>query len=138
MNSDDNVVVSAPTGAGKTAVFDMAIARFLTTDLEETLTLRVKDQPNQSSRSQISAKISSRRKMVYISPSKALCEERYEDWTRRLSSMNLGIEVASVTGDGDPGESFRELAACHLVLTTPEKVGCGSSLACDQVPQGQA
>jgi ATP-dependent DNA helicase HFM1/MER3 len=26
-NSDDNVIVSAPTGAGKTALFEMAMAR---------------------------------------------------------------------------------------------------------------
>jgi replicative superfamily II helicase len=31
---------------------------------------------------------------VYISPSKALCEERFEDWSNRLAAMNLGIEIA--------------------------------------------
>jgi replicative superfamily II helicase len=38
--------------------------------------------------------ISKRRKIVYISPSKALCEERFEDWSNRLAAMNLGIEIA--------------------------------------------
>jgi ATP-dependent DNA helicase HFM1/MER3 len=33
----------------------------------------------------------------------------------------LRLEVACVTGDGDPGEAFRDIAAAHLILTTPEK-----------------
>ena len=104
--SDDNAVVSAPTGSGKTAIFEMAIARFLNEDL------RASQAPF----------ISKARKIVYISPSKALCEERFYDWSKRLSRLNLGIEVAVVTGDGDPGLAYQDLKAAHLVLTTPEKL----------------
>jgi hypothetical protein len=107
--SDDNMVVSAPTGAGKTVVFEMAMARFFSTDLVAQNHLYHGRQ------------ISKHRKIVYVSPSKALCEERYEDWGRRLSGMNLGVEVSLITGDGDPSESFRDLASSHLILTTPEK-----------------
>ena len=66
-------------------------------------------------------KISKRRKIVYISPSKALCEERFNDWTHRWGETELGIEVALVTGDGDPREAFREVASAQVILTTPEK-----------------
>jgi len=109
--SDDNVVVSAPTGAGKTAVFEMAMARFFAVDLQTNIR-------NPAGRTQ---QISRDRKIVYVSPSKALCEERFEDWSVRLAAMNLGIKVVLVTGDGDPGESFRDLASGHVILTTPEK-----------------
>jgi hypothetical protein len=109
-HSDDNIVVSAPTGAGKTVVFEMAMARFFSVDLQANRSKQVKR-----------AHISKNRKMVYISPSKALCEERMDDWTTRLSAMSLGIEVALVTGDGNPSEAFRDIASAHLVLTTPEK-----------------
>lgn len=105
--SDDNVVLSAPTGAGKTVAFEMAIARFLDVDLQLSYT------SNNC--------ISKARKIVYLSPSKALCEERYKDWSCRLHSMNLGIETAIITGDGDPSDSFRDLVSAHLILTTPEK-----------------
>jgi ATP-dependent DNA helicase HFM1/MER3 len=56
-----------------------------------------------------------------MAPSKALCEERFNDWSMRLRSLNLGIQVSLITGDGDPGNAFRDLSASHLVVTTPEK-----------------
>ncbi len=108
--SDDNIVVSAPTGAGKTALFEMAMARFFTLNLQRQI--RKLDERQHVDKSQ---------KIVYVSPSKALCDERYEDWTTRLGSMNLGIQVALITGDGDPSASYKDLANANVVLTTPEK-----------------
>jgi DEAD/DEAH box helicase len=93
--SDDRIVVTAPTGAGKTVVFEMAIARFFDEDLKHFV-----------ERNSRYSKITKYRKIIYLSPNKALC---------------LGVEVAVVTGDGDPSESFREIANAHLVITTPEK-----------------
>jgi len=116
--SDDNVVVSAPTGSGKTAVFEMAMARFFTIDLQANQGRQAVDRLQQP---QHYPQISKHRKIVYIAPSKALCEERFADWSTRLAAMNLGIQVALVTGDGDPSEAFRDLTLAHLVLTTPEK-----------------
>jgi hypothetical protein len=110
VHSDDSIVVSAPTGAGKTALFEMAMARFFASDLRD-----------QSGQQYGNAKVTKRRKIVYIAPSKALCEERYEDWTRRLSDVNVGIHCAMITGDAEPGDSFREVAASDVILTTPEK-----------------
>jgi ATP-dependent DNA helicase HFM1/MER3 len=88
----------------------MAMGRFFAKDLESFCHRRG-----------TSSKISKSRKIVYLSPSKALCEERYKDWNTRLIGMDLGIVVAVVTGDGDPSESFRDIATSHLILTTPEK-----------------
>jgi hypothetical protein len=111
VNTNDTVVVSAPTGAGKTAVFEMAMARHLNVDLD---VLRLSNDWHQK-------QLPSCRKIVYISPSKALCEERYEDWSKRLSGLKLGIRTAMVTGDAEPGDAFRDIASSHLILTTPEK-----------------
>jgi DEAD/DEAH box helicase len=108
--SDAHVVVSAPTGAGKTAVFEQAVARFFSVDLQNSA--ETKGQPLQ---------VSKLRKIVYVSPSKALIEERYADWSKCLSGMGLGIEITVVTGDGDPTESFHDIASAHFILTTPEK-----------------
>ncbi len=109
-HTDNNLVVSAPTGAGKSTIFELAMARFFSMDL--------KVQRQQGV-------VSNARKIVYIAPSKALCEERYADWSRRLKKMNLGVEVALITGQDkrneDAANSFDELVAAHLIVTTPEK-----------------
>lgn len=103
--SDDNVVVSAPTGAGKTCIFEMAMGRLFTGASASSAS--VKDIPKS-------------RKIVYISPSKALCDERYNDWTKRLADIDPNIECAVVTGDASSA-SFQEVAGAHVILTTPEK-----------------
>jgi superfamily II RNA helicase len=107
-HSDDSIVVSAPTGAGKTALFEIAMARFFAADLAHHGRYGT-------------GQVSNQRKIVYVAPSKALCEERYEDWTRRLSDIDVGIQCAMITGDAEPGDSFRDVAAANVILTTPEK-----------------
>ena len=114
-DSDDNVVVSAPTGAGKSTIFEMAMARFLTIDLKS------QEQQGKPSNPTRSPRISKARKMVYIAPSKALCEERYRDWSQCFERMNLGLKVALITGSEDASEAFPNLIAAHLIVTTPEK-----------------
>jgi hypothetical protein len=127
--SDDNIVVSAPTGAGKctfnktyglallistcfckgkTALFEMAMARFFDTDIR-------------SPEFHNSHQICKARKVVYVAPSKALCEERFRDWSKRFMDLNLGLEVALITGDGDPSDAYRDLSNAHIIITTPEK-----------------
>jgi len=112
--SDDNIVVSAPTGAGKTCIFEMAMGRLFTSDLDK------KTQHKQTyDHHHHHQQISNSRKIVYISPSKALCEERYEDWKKRLVEIDSNIECAIVTGDA--GTAFQKVAMAHVILTTPEK-----------------
>jgi superfamily II helicase len=113
VNSNDTIVLSAPTGSGKTGVFEIAIASHIIKDLksmrENSMNWQCKQLPIC-------------RKIVYLSPSKALCEERYDDWTSRLSSLKLGIRTAMITGDdSEPGEAFREISQSHLIITTPER-----------------
>ncbi|KAL7551782.1 hypothetical protein ACHAWF_014973 [Thalassiosira exigua] len=100
-DSDDNVVVSAPTGSGKTALFEMAIARAISSDL--------------ANRRPIGS-----RKAVYIAPNKALCEERRADWSARLAKVEPRIVCASVTGDAG-SQSYAKVSRASLILTTPEK-----------------
>ena len=109
--SDANVVVSAPTGAGKTALFEMALVRLLF-------------DPDR-------AHTGAARKAVYISPTKALCEERFLDWSTRLAKMDPTLKVALVTGDADAGQaSSCDIASADVIVTTPEKWD-GSTRNCD-------
>ena len=109
-HSDDHIIVSAPTGAGKTTIFEMAFGRFVAFDAQV------------AGPSSVPNRLSKCRKVVYIAPSKALCEERYNDWSKRFPLMQMGIETVLITGDvADAGSSFHDFVEAHVVLTTPEK-----------------
>ena len=110
-NSDESLVVSAPTAAGKTCIFEMALCRLLAQLIGST---------GNAAYNTATFEIPNNKKILYIAPNKALCEERYDDWTRRLQSIYPSIEIALVTGDSD-SQSFRQIASSHLILTTPEK-----------------
>lgn len=61
-------------------------------------------------------------KIIYISPSKALCQERYDDWTARLKTIHPNLACVMLTGDSSESyTSIRDVESAHLILTTPEK-----------------
>ncbi|KAL4077228.1 hypothetical protein V8B97DRAFT_1915333 [Scleroderma yunnanense] len=66
----------APTGSGKTVLFDLAIIRMLTT--------QAANNPQST-------------KCVYVAPSKALCTEKHREWNAKFGG--LGIKSCELTGD---------------------------------------
>lgn len=95
-SSNDNFVLSAPTGSGKTAVLELAICRLFNQD---------KSQPGHS-------------KVVYQAPTKALCSERQRDWEKKF--VHLGLKCRELTGDSDQAQLKRTQEA-DIIVTTPEK-----------------
>jgi ATP-dependent DNA helicase HFM1/MER3 len=66
--------------------------------------------------------VSNSKKVVYIAPNKALCEERQVDWSKRLAAIDPTIVCVTITGDSNASaSSYSEIASAHLILTTPEK-----------------
>ncbi|KAK1040940.1 ATP-dependent DNA helicase MER3 [Friedmanniomyces endolithicus] len=92
--SNDNLVLSAPTGSGKTAVLELAICRL------------------------ISGFASGSYKIVYQAPTKSLCSERQRDWQRKLGPLD--IQCAELTGDTDISQ-LRSVQNATIIITTPEK-----------------
>lgn len=93
---DDNMVLSAPTGSGKTVVLELAILNAIS-----------KSDFRHSSG-----------KVIYIAPVKALCSSVFQSWSTKFSS--LGLTCCEFTGDSEsPVES---LIDSHLVITTAEKL----------------
>jgi len=92
--SNENLVVSAPTGGGKTAILEMAICRL------------------------VSGFQSDQYKIVYMAPTKSLCSERQKDWQSKFAA--LGLQSAELTGDTDHAH-LRNVQSANIVITTPEK-----------------
>ncbi|KAH9814645.1 Sec63 Brl domain-containing protein [Melampsora americana] len=90
--SEANVVVTAPTGSGKTVVFELGILRMLEYD--------------------------SSAKAVYMAPTKSLCSERFQDWTTKLAT--LGVKCIELTGDSE-FSSLKDAKIANVIITTPEK-----------------
>ncbi|XP_072748400.1 activating signal cointegrator 1 complex subunit 3 [Anoplolepis gracilipes] len=91
-HTDNNVLLGAPTGSGKTIAAEIAMFRVF------------KEYPDQ--------------KVVYIAPLKALVRERINDWKIRLEER-LGKRVVELTGDVSP--DIKIIASANVIVTTPEK-----------------
>lgn len=99
--SNENILISAPTGAGKTNIAMLTI-------LNE---LRRHYDPNSGVLFDTDFKI------IYVAPMKALASEMVDNFSRRLSS--LGLQVKELTGDMQLTKA--EIEQTHMIITTPEK-----------------
>ncbi|KAL1600412.1 ATP-dependent DNA helicase MER3 [Paraconiothyrium brasiliense] len=92
--TDNNFVLSSPTGSGKTVVLELAICRA------------------------ISKNSTGQYKIVYQAPTKALCSERQRDWQKKFGP--LGLDCAELTGDSEAAD-LRNVQSANIIITTPEK-----------------
>ncbi|KAK1555940.1 hypothetical protein Q3G72_033688 [Acer saccharum] len=93
-NTDDNVLVAAPTGSGKTICAEFAILR------------------NHQKASDSGMRV------VYIAPIEALAKERYRDWDLKFSK-GLGLRVVELTGE--TAVDLKLLEKGQIIISTPEK-----------------
>lgn len=92
--TSDNVVVSAPTGSGKTALLELAICKLAC------------------------EKHSDNTKIIYIAPTKALCKEKAEQWMQTFGVM--AMPISELTGDTSRAE-MKNVRDAKIIVTTPEK-----------------
>jgi activating signal cointegrator complex subunit 3 len=98
--SGENLLVAAPTGAGKTNVALMTVLREIGRHLIDDDTV---DRDSF--------------KIIYIAPMKALAAEMVRSFQKRLAP--LGVRVAELTGDMQLTRA--EIAETQMIVTTPEK-----------------
>ncbi|KAK9903045.1 hypothetical protein M0R45_001296 [Rubus argutus] len=92
--SDDNILVAAPTGNGKTLCAEFAILRN-----------HRENRPGMS--------------VVYIAPSEALAKERFRDWEITFKHSGLNLEVFKLTGE--TATDLKLLEKGQIIISTPEK-----------------
>jgi len=89
---DDNTLVAAPTGSGKTVLAELAIMRMLS------------NNPNG--------------RAVYIAPLEALTTERYADWQQRFGKT-IGVRVVNLTGE--TSTDLKLIQDGQIIIATPQK-----------------
>ncbi|KAI9303339.1 hypothetical protein BJ944DRAFT_232258 [Cunninghamella echinulata] len=91
--TDENVVIAAPTGAGKTVLMELAMIRCFINNPHHI-------------------------KIIYMAPTKSLCSERVRDWKEKWSPF--GIACNEFTGD-TTFINMDHIRDSHIIVTTPEK-----------------
>ncbi|KAI8977390.1 Sec63 Brl domain-containing protein [Mycotypha africana] len=99
--SDENILLCAPTGAGKTNVAMLTILHEIGKNRDPETGLIDLDAF----------------KIVYIAPMKALVAEMVGNFSKRLEPYN--IKVAELTGDRQLTK--QQIAETQIIVTTPEK-----------------
>ncbi|KAK1759406.1 activating signal cointegrator 1 complex subunit 3 [Echria macrotheca] len=108
-NTSENMLICAPTGAGKT---DAAMLTML-----HTVAQYLTPNPLEDHQATQFAVRSDEFKIVYVAPMKALAAEITEKMGRRLAW--LGIRCREFTGDMHLTKS--EIVQTQIIVTTPEK-----------------
>ena len=98
--TNHNLLICAPTGAGKTNVAMTAVVHEIERHVDAEGVLHAREI-----------------KMVYIAPMKALAQEVVSKFGKRLSG--LGMRVRECTGDMQLTKA--EIEESQLIVTTPEK-----------------
>ncbi|XP_053622297.1 U5 small nuclear ribonucleoprotein 200 kDa helicase [Plodia interpunctella] len=100
LESDENLLVCAPTGAGKTNVALLCILREVGKHVNDDGTVNVHDF-----------------KMIYVAPMRSLVQEMVGNFSKRLAPYNM--KVSELTGDHQL--TREQIEATQLIVCTPEK-----------------
>lgn len=92
--SDENCVVSSPTGSGKTVLFELAIMRLIRNLNHATANVKI----------------------LYIAPTKSLCCEKFKSWSPALLNLTVGMLTSDTTS-----LETEKVKKCNIIITTPEK-----------------
>ncbi|EGW31106.1 DNA-directed DNA polymerase [Spathaspora passalidarum NRRL Y-27907] len=107
-NTNENMLVCAPTGAGKTDVALLTILHTINQYVTETV----------GEDNDVTIDIDyDEFKIVYVAPLKALAAEIVEKYSKKLQW--LGISVRELTGDMQL--THAEIMSTQIIVTTPEK-----------------
>ena len=104
LNTDENLLICAPTSSGKTNIALLSIMRLLSLYKKD-------DNENNPSFDLNNFKV------IYIAPMKALIKEIVGYFSQRLEPYGVKVEELS----GDANLTNYEINNTHIIVTTPEK-----------------
>lgn len=119
--SDKSIVISAPTGSGKTVIFELAIVRLLMQQQQQQSQQYFHHHYQYNHQNSLINQF----KIIYIAPIKALCSEKYYEWYKKFQKFNNNnnntIKCLEITGDNSNIIDINDLNLANIIITTPEK-----------------
>lgn len=131
LSSDDNVVVAAPTGSGKTLLLEVAMLKLFHPRMTSAAS------PSCSGVDPVAASRRDTPKAVYVCPIKALAHEKYELWRGMFAPLSVVIETgdqdyqrqrqqqeasgSNTEYDGLEEEGLSTVTTADVIITTPER-----------------
>ena len=97
-HSSENMLICAPTGAGKTMVALLVMLRAIQKQF-------------------VDGKIDMDFKIIYVAPMKALAQEMVTNFGKRLAAFNIAVRELT----GDMQLTKKEIMETQVIVTTPEK-----------------
>lgn len=94
-NTDDNILLAAPTGSGKTISAEFALLRMVQRAADGKCAARC----------------------VYVAPLESLAKQRFADWSHKFGK-GLGLSVVQLTGEAQADVKLLERG--NIVISTPE------------------
>ena len=114
LRSSENLLLCAPTGAGKTNVACLTMLNILGQYKKENMAESDDDELEGGRKEAFDL---GSFKIVYVAPMKALVQEVVKNFSRRLA--NYGVVVRELSGDSNL--TRQQIAETQLLVTTPEK-----------------
>ena len=111
--SNENMLVCAPTGAGKTDIAMLTVLKCIDSFQNQSLGHSQNQSLGHSQESGNRFDF----KIIYVAPMKALATEIARKFSSRLRP--LGIKVSELTGDMQLTKT--EISNTHMLIVTPEK-----------------
>ena len=118
-HTDCNMAIAAPTGSGKTVLHELAILRLFQDQMKCRDGEEDCDEDANTKLNTVSKANRVKSKVIFIAPTKALCQQRLKEW-QKFKELH-GLRIVEVTGDSSPADSLKELGNASIIITTPEK-----------------
>jgi pre-mRNA-splicing helicase BRR2 len=116
LRSSENLLLCAPTGAGKTNVACLAMLNILGQYRREHSAEDDDDSVDEDAEKKESFDLSAF-KIVYVAPMKALVQEVVKNFSDRLGPYGINVRELS----GDSSLTRQQISETQLLVTTPEK-----------------
>jgi pre-mRNA-splicing helicase BRR2 len=115
LKSSENILLCAPTGAGKTNVAMLSILNVLGQYRKEDAD-EVEEGGEKQSKHEGMFDLSAF-KIIYVAPMKALVQEVVKNFSKRLAPYGITVRELS----GDSSLTRQQIAETQMIVTTPEK-----------------